>query len=170
MSAVSGTPGTWTSLRNAARLQPRERRWLVLSIVLAFGAVIAATGLLTTSGYLISRAAQRPDILELMAVIVAVRAFGIARAVLRYCERLASHDLALRVLARVRSSFYRVLAPLGPSALRGRGRGQLLARFVADVDALQDLYLRALSPPIVALLVISRWPRWPCCGSRSRHS
>ncbi len=166
MSALRGTrplagvgpdgerPGVWRSLRRVAQLQDGERRRLALSILLAFGAVAAATGLLTTSGYLISRAAQRPDILELTAVIVAVRAFGIARAILRYCERLVSHDLALRVLARLRAGFYRVIAPLGRAALGGRGRGELLARFVADVDALQDLYLRALAPPVVALAVI----------------
>ena len=88
-------------------------------------------------------------------MIVAVRAFGIARAILRYCERLVSHDLALRVLARLRAGFYRVIAPLGPSALGGHRRGELLARFVADVDALQDLYLRALAPPVVAVAVIT---------------
>ena len=123
-------------------------------MVLGLGAVLAAVALLSTSGYLISRAAQRPDILALTAVITAVRAFGIARAGLRYAERLVSHDLALRVLARLRAGFYALLAPLGQGALGGRRRGELLSRFVADVDALQDLYLRALAPPVTAALVI----------------
>ena len=147
MSAVA-------SVRRAARLEPGERPRLWLSVVLAFGAVMCAAGLLASSGYLISRAAQRPQIVELTAVITAVRAFGIARACFRYGERLASHDLALRVLARLRSSFYAVLAPLGRPALQGRRHGDLLSRFVADVDSLQDLYLRALAPPVVALMVI----------------
>jgi thiol reductant ABC exporter CydC subunit len=154
MSAVSEPGGAWQSLRRAARLEPGERRRLALSVALAFAAVAAATGLLTTSGFLISRAAQRPEILTLTAAIVAVRAFGIARAVSRYAERLASHDLALRVLARLRARFYGVLAPLGAAALGRHRRGELLARFVADVDALQDLYLRALAPPLVAALVV----------------
>jgi ATP-binding cassette subfamily C protein CydC/ATP-binding cassette subfamily C protein CydCD len=154
-ASPSASPSAWRSLLRAARLRGREGRQLALSILLAFGTVLAATGLLTTSGYLISRAAQRPDILSLTAVIVAVRGFGIARAALRYSERLVSHELALRVLARLRASFYEVLAPLGPGALGGHRRGELLARFIADVDALQDLYLRALGPPIVALMVIA---------------
>lgn len=153
-AARSGGPQSWTALRRVARLRQGERRWLWLSIGLGLGAVVGAAGLLTASGYLISRAAQRPPILSLMAVIVAVRAFGIARAVLRYCERLTSHELALRVLARLRASFYRVLVPLVPGSLHGRSSGDLLSRFVADVDALQDLYLRALGPPVVAALVI----------------
>ena len=151
---MSTSPTVWESLRQAGQLETGEGRRLGLSILLAFGAVAAATGLLATSGYLISRAAQRPNILELTAVITAVRGFGLARATLRYAERLVSHDLALRVLARLRAGFYAVLAPLGGTALGPHRRGELLARFVADVDALQDLYLRALAPPVVAALVI----------------
>lgn len=147
--------GLVASLRQSARLRPGERSRLGLSVGLAFGTVLAATGLLTASGYLISRAAQRPDILALTAVITAVRGFGLARAALRYAERVVSHDLALRVLARLRVGFYAVLAPLGATALAGHRRGELLSRFVADVDSLQDLYLRALAPPVVALLVIA---------------
>ena len=146
--------GAWTSLRRISRLEPGERSRLMLSLVLSVGAVLAATGLLTASGYLISRAAQRPDILRLAALITAVRAFGLSRAVLRYSERLASHDLAFRVLARLRLRFFEVLAPLVPGAIPGHSRGELLARFVGDVDALQDLYLRALAPPLVAALVV----------------
>jgi thiol reductant ABC exporter CydC subunit len=145
---------TLAALRRAARLDRHERRRLVLSIALGAGAIAASAALLATSGYLISRAAQRPEILALGTAIVAVRAFGIARAAFTYGERLVSHDLAFRVLARVRSRFYSVLAPLVPGAIRGRSRGELLSRFVGDVDALQDLYLRALGPPVVALLVV----------------
>ncbi len=141
------------SLRHLGALAPGERGRLALSIALAAGAMAAAIGLLATSGYLISRAAQRPQILELMVVIVAVRALGLARALLRYAERLASHDLALRQLARLRVRFYKRLAPLVPGQLRTR-QGELLARFVADVDTLSDLYLRALIPTVVALCVI----------------
>lgn len=152
MTTVS--PRAWTSLRRVARLEPGEGGRLRASVALAFGAVMAGAGLLACSGYLISRAAQRPQILELTAAITAVRAFGIARALLRYGERLVSHDLALRVLSRLRAGFYAVLAPLGAAALGARRQGDLLSRFVADVDTLQDLYLRALAPPVVALLVI----------------
>jgi len=93
-----------------------EHGRLLLSVVLAAGAAAAAIALLSTSGYLISRAAQRPEILSLMVAIVAVRAFGITRAVLRYAERLSSHDLALRQLARLRVNFYRSLVGLVPVA------------------------------------------------------
>jgi thiol reductant ABC exporter CydC subunit len=155
VALVPPQPSAWRSLLHIAVLCHAERRRLWASIALGFGAVTAAAGLLTTSGYLISRAAQRPDILTLTAAIVGVRAFGIARACLRYGERLVSHDLAFRVLGRLRSSFYQVLAPLVPGSLRGHSGGELLSRFVGDVDTLQDLYLRALAPPVVAAIVIA---------------
>ena len=75
--------------------------------------------------------------------IVAVRFFGLARPLARYLERLASHDLALRALGRVRARFYERIEPLAPPSSRASASGDLLARMVADVDALQDLYLRA---------------------------
>jgi thiol reductant ABC exporter CydC subunit len=131
-----------------------ERGRLALSVALAAGATGAAIALLATSGYLISRAAQRPQIIALTVTIVAVRTFGISRAALRYAERLASHDLALRMLARLRTTFYKRLEPLVPGGLRGHERGELLSRFVSDVDTLQDLHLRIIIPALVAVIVI----------------
>jgi thiol reductant ABC exporter CydC subunit len=151
-------PGTRVSdtraLLTLARPQRGERARLTLSTTLAVGAAAAAIGLLATSGYLISRAAQRPPILMLMVAIVGVRAFGITRAVLKYGERLSSHDLALRQLARLRLRFYRGLAPLVPDGL-GTRSGDLLSRFVADIDTLKDVDVRVVIPGLVALLVIA---------------
>lgn len=132
-----------------------ERARLAGAVLLSAGATGAAIALLATSGYLISRAAQRPMLIGLMVTITAVRAFGISRAALRYAERLVSHDLALRRLGRLRADLYRRLAPLGPGDLRSHGRGDLLARFVADVDTLQDSHLRVLIPVLVAATVIA---------------
>jgi ABC-type transport system involved in cytochrome bd biosynthesis fused ATPase/permease subunit len=139
--------------RTAALARPRRGR-LALSVALGAGAVLAGAALLATSGNLISRAALRPDVLSLLVVIVAVRFFGMARALLRYAERIVSHDLAFRVLADLRARCFRRLAPLVPGDLGRLGAGDLLSRFVADVDQLQHLYLRALAPPLVALVAI----------------
>ena len=144
-------------VRGLARLaRPREgeRARLALSVALAAGAAGAAIALLATSGYLISRAAQRPQILALMVAIVAVRGFGIARAGLRYAERLSSHDLALRRLSRLRLGFFRALAPRMPG-IGGSRSGELLSRFVADVDTLRDLYPRVVIPALLAVVVIA---------------
>ncbi|HEV8462566.1 MAG TPA: thiol reductant ABC exporter subunit CydC [Gaiellaceae bacterium] len=125
---------------------------LALSISLGAATVLCGVGLMATAGYLISRAAERPDVLALAVAIVGVRFFGLARPIFRYFERLSSHDLAFRVLSRVRVRAYERMEPLAPAQLAGYRRGDLLSRMVADVDALQNLYLRGLGPPLVALV------------------
>lgn len=135
-----------------AALATRNRwRRVVLSVLLAALTVVAATGLLTASGYLISRAAERPEILSLTAITVLVRFFGISRALFRYMERLVSHDLAFRTLTDLRQRFFERLVPLVPGGLGNLRRGDLLSRFVGDVDSMQNLYLRALTPPLTAI-------------------
>ena len=79
---------------------PKSR--LILAVCLSAGAVLAGAALLGTSGYLISKAALQPPILTLTVAIVGVRAFGVARAVLRYFERVVSHSVALDSLGRLR--------------------------------------------------------------------
>jgi ATP-binding cassette, subfamily C, bacterial CydC len=129
---------------------PRGRA--ALSVGLGAATVLCGVGLMATAGYLISRAAEQPPVLSLMVAIVCVRVFGLARPFARYCERLVSHDLALRVLSGARVRVYKRIEPLAPARLAGYRRGDLLARMVADVDALQNLHLRGTLPPLVALL------------------
>ena len=140
------------TLRALLRLVPVPRRRLAGATVLGALTSLFGVGLMATSGYLISRAAERPEILSLMVAIVAVQFFGIGRPVLRYLERLASHDMTLRVLGGLRTRFFERIEPLAPAELEGYRKGDLLSRMVADVDALQNLYLRGLEPPLVALL------------------
>ncbi len=141
-----------STLRRLAHLA--SPAWWRVAVAVLFGAttVIFGAGLMGTAGYLISRAAEQPPILSLTVAVVMVRFFGISRPIARYLERLASHDLAFRVLGRLRVRLYERIEPLAPSQLGGFRRGDLLARMVGDVDALQDLYLRGLSPPIVAVV------------------
>ena len=80
--------------------------------------MLLGVGLIAFAGYLISRSAERPPVLSLTVVIVAVRFFGLARPVSRYCERLAAHDLAFRLLARMRVAFFTRLEPLVPARSR----------------------------------------------------
>jgi ATP-binding cassette, subfamily C, bacterial CydC len=129
---------------------PRPRA--ALSIGLGAVTALCGVGLMATAGYLISRAAERPAVLSLTVAIVCVRFFALTRPLARYFERLASHDLALRVLARARVRVYERVEPLAPAQLEGYRRGDLLSRMVADVDSLQNLHLRGVGPPLVALV------------------
>ncbi len=108
---------------------------------------------MATAGYLISRAAEQPPILALTTVIVVVRFLALARPLARYLDRLASHDLTLRALGRIRANVYERIEPLAPAELDAFRRGDLVSRLVADVDALQGLYLRGLLPSFVGLVV-----------------
>ncbi|TXL92226.1 thiol reductant ABC exporter subunit CydD [Streptomyces sp. IB2014 016-6] len=125
----------------------------VVALVLGSLALGSAVGLMAVSGYLISRASEQPPVLYLMVAVTATRAFGIGRAVFRYAERLVSHDAVLRMLADLRVSVFRRLERLAPAGLRQARRGDLLSRLVADVDALQDYWLRWLLPVGSAVLV-----------------
>lgn len=129
-------------------LPPFRRSWRGL----AAGTISALSGvaLLAVSAYLITRAAERPPILYLSVAIVAVRALALARAFLRYLERLASHDAAFRQLAVVRTELYRRLVRVAPAGLGRTSRGDLLTRVVTDVDALQDLPLRVVQPLVIS--------------------
>jgi thiol reductant ABC exporter CydC subunit len=139
-------------LRRLLALVDAPRPRFAVAIVLASLTVLFGVGLMATAGYLITRAAEQPAVLSLMTAIVAVRFFGLARPLARYCERLVSHDVALRALGRVRARVYERIEPLAPAQLRGYAKGDLLSRMVADVDGLQNLHLRGIGPPLVALL------------------
>ncbi len=129
------------------------RRRFAAAVALSTLTLAAGAALLATSGYLISQAATRPDILSLTVVIVGVRFFALARAGLRYLERLVSHDASFRYLSRVRVRFFTRLEPLVPNDVGSTRTGDLLSRFVADVDALQHLLVRVIAPPVAALVV-----------------
>ncbi|MEU3947307.1 thiol reductant ABC exporter subunit CydD [Streptomyces sp. NPDC029526] len=157
-TAPAGTPapsgaGAGGVLARVRELSGARRGRLALALLLGSLALGSAVGLMATSGWLISRASEQPPVLYLMVAVTATRAFGIGRAVFRYAERLVSHDAVLRMLADTRVAVYRRLERLAPAGLRRARRGDLLSRLVADVDALQDYWLRWLLPAGAAVLV-----------------
>ncbi|MEW2579377.1 thiol reductant ABC exporter subunit CydD [Streptomyces syringium] len=138
------------------RVRAAGRPWwgrFGLALLLGSLALGSAVGLMGVSGWLISRASEQPPVLYLMVAVTATRAFGIGRAVFRYAERLVSHDAVLRALAGLRVAVYRRLERLAPAGLRETRRGDLLSRLVADVDELQDYFLRWLLPLGAAVVV-----------------
>jgi thiol reductant ABC exporter CydC subunit len=131
--------------------QPLRRRLIlaVLASALATGCGIALLG---TSGFLLARASQHPNILAIALAVVAVRGLSVGRGVFRYVERLASHDVAFRILVDIRVRTFQRLERLAPAGLRTLRPGDVLARLVSDVDATQDLFLRGVVPPAAAIL------------------
>ena len=148
--------------------QPGARRFAP-GALLGLLSALCAVGLLATSAYLITRAAEMPPILYLNMAIVGVRAFALGRAGFRYAERLASHDAAFRTLATLRVGIYERLVPIAPDGLTGTRRGDLLTRLTADVDELQNLPLRVVQPLLIsgavaATSVITVWILLPPAG------
>jgi thiol reductant ABC exporter CydC subunit len=139
-----------SALVRMVRLSAAAKGRLVLAWLLGTLAAASAIGLMAASAWLISRAAQQPPVLYLMVAIVAVRAFAILRATARYAERLVAHDAAFRVLGEARVRVFQRLERLAPAGLPAFRSGDLLSRMVADVDSLQDLWVRLLLPYGVA--------------------
>ena len=131
--------------------QPLRRR-LILAVLASAVATGCGIALLATSGFLLARASQHPNILAISIAVVAVRGLSVGRGVFRYAERLASHDVAFRILVDIRVRTFQRLERLAPAGLRTLRPGDVLARLVSDVDATQDLFLRGVAPPAAAIL------------------
>ena len=130
------------------------KKRVAASLILGIFTITAGVGLLAASGYLITWAALRPPILDLILVLVAVRFFGISRAAFRYAERLFSHDLTFRILKNLRVRFYEKIEPLLPAKAIQYRSADLLSRFSDDVDQLQEFYLKTVRPAITGLFFI----------------
>ncbi len=142
-----------SALTQTVGLLKHHKMQFALATAAGAAMIVAGIGLMSSSGYLISRAAERPPILDLILVIVTVRFFALSRAALRYAERLLSHDLTFKLLLRIRRWFYERLEPLAPARLFSRHSGDLLTRIVSDVETLQNVYLRLVAPCLIAALV-----------------
>jgi ATP-binding cassette, subfamily C, bacterial CydC len=140
-------------LRVAMRLLGPRLPRLLLAVALGVLSLASALTLAGVSAWLITRAWQMPPVLDLSIAVVAVRTFAISRSVLHYCERLASHDTALRAAGTARAQIYCRLAH-SPADIAARlHSGELVARVGADVDQLADVLVRALLPVSVAAVL-----------------
>ena len=128
-------------------------RGMTLSLFLSIITITCSIGLMGTSAYLISSAALQPSIATLQVAIVGVRFFGIGRGVFRYLERLASHSVNMELLAEIRLWVYRKLEPLVPARTLKQTSGDILAILTADIDTLENLYVRVIAPPITAVFI-----------------
>lgn len=137
-------------MNSVVSLRPSSR--ILLSGLVGGLATASGIALTATSGWLIVRASERPIILTLLVAVVGVRAFGIARPVLRYVERLLSHDAALADLARRRSTMYAALVPLTPARLGRRSRSSVLAGVVDDITDVVDAQVRVTVPVLSGLV------------------
>jgi len=134
--------------------------WLAGGILLSLLTAFASIALLTLSGWFISASAiaglvavdGNTLVFNFMLPAAQIRALAISRTLGRYGERVVTHEATFRVLAGIRSWFFRQLIPLVPGRLSALRSGDLLSRMTADIDALDALYLRLLAPAVVAAI------------------
>ena len=130
-----------------------EKKDIVFSIICGFIAGITAVILFAASGYMISKSALTSSISTLLILAVSIKLLGMISAISRYGERYFSHRGTFTMLSNIRVSFYEKLEPLVPSVFHKYRSGDLLARIVGDVEALQNFFLRVFYPPVVLLFV-----------------
>lgn len=154
-------------LRPFLRLYRRHSWRLLIGVILAIVTLLASTGLLTLSGWFLAASSLAGSAglysFNYMLPAAGVRGAAIIRTVARYFERLVSHDGTFRVLQHLRVFTFSRLLPLAPAGLSHLRQGDLLNRFVADVDTLDHLYLRVISPlcgALVAIVVVTLGLCW----------
>jgi ATP-binding cassette subfamily C protein CydCD len=158
---IPASQSSWLApLKRLLQMAAPYTGWIALSVLLGFATLAAGIGLMSASAYIIAQAALHPSIAELQVAIVGVRFFGIARGVFRYLERYTSHQVTFRLLARLRVWFYQALEPLAPARLMRHASGDLLSRAVGDIGMLENFYVRALAPPLAAVLVALAAGAW----------
>ncbi|MCA1717898.1 MAG: thiol reductant ABC exporter subunit CydC [Actinobacteria bacterium] len=129
-------------------------RWQVMfAVVLGIGTMASNVGLLSVATYLISISALQYGLSQLTLPMFLVQIFGISRAAFRYLERLVSHNVTFKLLADLRTWLYARLEPLSPARLLEHRSGDLLTRIVKDVEELENIYLRAFAPVVVAVAI-----------------
>ncbi|OLO08287.1 thiol reductant ABC exporter subunit CydC [Salinicola sp. MH3R3-1] len=136
-----------------------ERRGrLLLGALLMLATLLSALGLLSLSGWFITATAvaalSASGYLDVFTPGGGIRLFAVSRTASRYLERLYNHDTILRLLADLRGRVFAGLVSLDARTLSRVRASQWLNRLTADIDTLDNLYLRLLAPPLVALVSV----------------
>ena len=127
-------------------------RWMAAGAGVALVALLANIGLLAVSGDFIARmalAGAAGVAINYFTPAALIRGFAIARTGGRYLERLLTHEATFRLLATLRSWFFVRLQPLAPAALQRLRAADLLSRLLADIETLNQVYLRLFVPALV---------------------
>jgi ATP-binding cassette subfamily C protein CydC len=141
------------------RLLRPHRLWAFWGVTAGMLTLLASIGLLAVSGWFLSASAvaglslAAPSYFDIHTPSASVRGFAVLRTAGRYAERVISHEATLRLLASLRVWFYQRIEPRAPANLFRQRSGDLLSRIVTDIDILDALFIRVLSPTVVALAV-----------------
>lgn len=142
-----------SDLLQILRLARAETGRLAIGAGFAGLTVLAGVALMASAGWLFTAtAAAGAAAGGLLAMRILIRAAAAGRTASRYAERMTTHDATFRVLARLRVEVFRLAAPLAPGGLGRMRAGDLLSRVIQDVDAMDALYLRLITPAAAAIV------------------
>lgn len=141
------------ALKRAIKLLELKPGTLFLACFLGAAGLGASIALGATAAWLIARASQMPPVLYLEVAVVSVRLFGISKAVFRYLERLASHQLGVSGMTTLRTNLYKTLSHSDTARIASLRRGDILDRLGTDVDNIGDFVVKSLLPAMVASIV-----------------
>ena len=129
---------------------------LILGLVLMILGLGSSMGLLTVSGWFLAATAIAGlgTLFNFFYPSASVRGLAIGRTVMRYFEKIVTHDATFRILSKLRVQVFEKIIPLSPAVLNRYRNSDLLNRLVSDVDTLDSLYLRLLAPFFTAAFVI----------------
>jgi ATP-binding cassette subfamily C protein CydC len=145
----------WAVMRRLLTLVKPWWGWMLLGALLSLITILANISLMALSGWFIATMAMAGVTgasVNYFTPSAGIRAFAITRTASRYGERLVTHEATFRLLATLRTWFYEHLEPLAPAILQNYRSGDLLSRIRADIDALENFYLRILAPLLVAAI------------------
>ncbi len=129
--------------------------WMSLGILLALITVLSNVTLMALSGWFITSmaiAGLTAASIDYFSPAAGIRGLAIARTASRYAERVITHEATFRVIAELRHWFYLHLEPLAPAVLQRYHSGDLLSRIRADIDTLENVYIRIIVPVTVAII------------------
>ena len=139
-----------------------KHQWfmMLIGLVLSVISLMAGIGLLSLSGWFLSASAVAG--LTLVATHAfnyltpsgGVRFLSIARTASRYGERLATHEATFKLLTQLRVWAWKKVMPLSARNMQGLRQGELLNRLVSDIDTLDHLYLRLITPLTSSLIML----------------
>jgi ATP-binding cassette, subfamily C, bacterial CydC len=132
------------------RLWRGRAGWMAAGVALSLLALAAGLAMMALAGRIVAVAV----IGAVLAAPLILRLTGVARVVLRYFERVVTHEATFRALADLRVWFFLGVAERAAGGLGFRRSGDVLSRMVSDVDALDGLYSRILVPVVGALLIL----------------
>ncbi|MCY4607516.1 MAG: ABC transporter ATP-binding protein [bacterium] len=141
-----------------------ERLRLLLTFIFGVSRVVSFIGVGVLSALVVARIANGEDWSGLLVWLAITAPLA---GVLHWLESWFAHDMAFRLLARMRVSLFDKIDSLAPAYLLRRRTGDLSAMATQDIETIESFYAHTVAPAFVAVLTpavvigVLVWFGWP---------